>query len=38
MPEDFNVRSAINGNITSKPPNETINDELRDPLFTMKKV
>ena len=38
MPEDFNVHSAINGNITSKPPNETINDELRDPLFAMKNV
>ena len=36
VPEYFNVHSATNGNITSKSSNESINDELIDPLSTMK--
>lgn len=38
MPEDFNLHSATNGNMTSKSLNETINGELRDALFTIKNI
>lgn len=37
IPEDFNVNSAKNGNTTSRSSNETINDEMIDPLSTIKK-
>lgn len=37
IPEGFNVNSAKNGNTTSRSSNETINDEMIDPLSTIKK-
>lgn len=36
IPEDFNVNSAKNGNTTSRSSNETINDEMIDPLSAIK--
>ena len=37
IPENFNVNSAKNGNTTSRSSSETINDEMIDPLSTIKK-